>query len=108
MLNIQTVLSQLMSKIAVFILAAFVILISLPSNSVLADGYYAVKTHRVETTSPYYTAKDRKIGKTEPIKPYYATKERQQSQATRNYEDSLRTGKRENEVRLRDLETKNR
>ncbi|WP_413200065.1 hypothetical protein [Nostoc piscinale] len=108
MLNIQTVLSQLISKITVFILAALVILISLPSNSVLADGYYSAKNHKIETAPPYYTAKDRRIGRTEPSKPYYATKERQQSQATRNYEDSLRTGKRENEVRLRDLETKNR
>ncbi|MBU7584039.1 MAG: hypothetical protein KAF91_14200 [Nostoc sp. TH1S01] len=108
MLNIQTVLYQLSRKIAVFILAGCVILISLPSNSVLADGYYSEKNHRVETVPPYYTAKDRKIARTEPSKPYYATKKRQNSQATRNSEDSLKTGKRENEMRLRDLETKNR
>ncbi|MBD2490902.1 hypothetical protein [Aulosira sp. FACHB-615] len=108
MLKIQSFFRQLISKIAVFILVALVILISLPSNSVLADGYYSAKNHKVEIAPPYYTAKDRRIGRNEPSKPYYATKERQHSQATRNYEDSLRTGKRENEVRLRDLETKNR
>ncbi|ALF52371.1 hypothetical protein ACX27_05140 [Nostoc piscinale CENA21] len=108
MLNIQSFLRQLMSKIAIFILAGFVILISLPSNYVLADGYYSAKNHRVETAPPYYTAKDRRISRSESSKPYYANKERQHSPTTRNYEDSLRTGKRENEVRLRDFETKNR
>ncbi|MBE9209011.1 hypothetical protein IQ244_21205 [Nostoc sp. LEGE 06077] len=108
MLNIQSVLVQLIRKIAVFILAGLVVLMSLPSNSVLAEGYYSAQNHSVERVPPYYTAKDRRIAITESSKPYYATKERPQKQATRNYEDSLKTGKREHEVRLRNLEPKNR
>ncbi|BAY19306.1 hypothetical protein NIES21_51660 [Anabaenopsis circularis NIES-21] len=108
MLNIQSVLDQLIRKIAVFILAGLVIMMSLPNNSVLADGYYSDKNHSIETVPPYYTAKDRRIARTEPSKPYYTTKERQKSQAAKNYDDSLKTGKRENQVHLRDLETRNR
>lgn len=108
MLNIQSVLLQLSRKIAVFVLAGLVILISLPTNSVMADGYYSDKSHKVEKLPPYYTAKERRIIRNEPSKPYYANKERQQSQAARKYEDSLKTGKRENEMRSRDLETRNR
>ena len=107
MLNIYSVLYQLGRKITVFILAGLVILMSLPTNSVMADGYYSEKNHRVEILPPYYTAKDRKIARTEPSQPYYATKERQQPKAARNYEYYLKTGKRENEVKSRNLETKN-
>jgi hypothetical protein len=74
----------------------------------MAEGYYSDKNHRIERVPPYYTAKDRRIARTESSKPYYITKERQQSKAARNYEDSLKTGKLEKEVRSRDLQTRNR
>ncbi|MBE9005314.1 hypothetical protein IQ259_09730 [Fortiea sp. LEGE XX443] len=108
MLNIQSILHQLGRKIAIFIIAGLVVLISLPTNSVLADGYYSSKSRSVERMPPYYTTKDLRIARNESNKPYYATKERQHSKAARKDEDYIKTGKRENEVRIRDLETRNR
>jgi hypothetical protein len=110
MLEIKRVFNQLHRKIFVVMLAALVWLISLPTISVQAEGYFSTKTHKVEVTKPYYTTRDRNLVQTEPSKPYYSTKERSKVKVTApgTGDDYIESGKRAGEVIPKDLETGNR
>jgi hypothetical protein len=108
MLNLQSLLHQLSRKITIFMISCVAVLISLPTTSVLADGYYSAKDHRLERVAPYYTIQDRRISRIEAEKPYYTTKERQQSKAARYNEEYIKTGKRTNEIIPEELQTRSR
>jgi hypothetical protein len=82
MLEIQRKINQLGRKIAIVMLAALVWVISLPANSVHAEGYFAEKERKTESSKPYYSAKDRRIERTDPDRPYYANKERLRNRTT--------------------------
>lgn len=76
MLAIKNRFNQWHRKITLVILTGLILLISFPTNSVEAAGYYSVKEHKTGVMRPYYTTKERPIAHTETTTPYYATPNR--------------------------------
>jgi hypothetical protein len=103
MLAIRNIFNQLQRKIALVMLAGLIWLISLPTNSVEAAGYYSVKDHKAEVVRPYYVTKERHIARTEQTTPYYATKNRRH--ITTTGDDYIESGKRAAEVIPKELGT---
>jgi hypothetical protein len=76
MLAIKKRFNQWQRKITLVIFAGLILVMSLPTNSVEAAGYYSVKEHKTGIIRPYYTTKERTIAHTEITRPYYATPNR--------------------------------
>ncbi|KZL48617.1 hypothetical protein A2T98_17060 [Nodularia spumigena CENA596] len=102
MLKTLKIFTQLRRKITIVLLASFVWLITFPTTSVQADGYYSEKNNKAVISKPYYT-KERQVEiKEVPATPYYSTKERKKTKviiktpATAN--DYIESGKRGQEV----------
>ncbi|RCJ19608.1 hypothetical protein A6770_05560 [Nostoc minutum NIES-26] len=111
MLAIQKRFNQLRRKVAFVLLAALVWIISLPTTSVQADGYYSEKSHKVEATPPYYSTKERRIAQSEHFKPYYTSKERHQKKVIRTQPqigNDIESGRRAKEAIPRDLSSDRR
>lgn len=103
MLVIKNILHQWQRKIALFMSACLICLISLPITSVEAAGYYSLKDHNTEVGRPYYTIKERHITSNESRTPYYATKQRKN--ITNTGDDYVESGKRAAEVIPKELGT---
>lgn len=106
MLTIKNILNQWRRKIALLVLSGLIWLISLPTNSVEATGYYSVKDHKTEVVKPYYTRKERPIARTETTRPYYTTQNRKR--ITTTGDDYIESGKRATEVIPKELGTDKR
>lgn len=77
MLKAQKILRQMYRQLTIVLIASLVWLVTLPTNSVQADGYYSEKNHHAAISKPYYVAKDRQVVVKEvPAQPYYSTKKR--------------------------------
>lgn len=81
MLELKDVLTQLSCKVGLFILAALLWLITLPTTPVEAGGYYAEKNHRAELSRPYFSNRQRRIDRYEASQPYYGNKDRRKQKA---------------------------
>ncbi|QSJ17608.1 hypothetical protein JYQ62_01630 [Nostoc sp. UHCC 0702] len=111
MLEMQRIFNQFRRQIAILLLVTLVWIMSLPANSVQADGYFSNQSHRVEKTKPYYSTKERRLVQNEYYEPYYTSKERHREKAIRNQPQTgneIDSGKRTKEVRPQDLGSRSR
>lgn len=111
-MEIKKKFNQICRQILLVILATLIWMISLPSTSVQADGYYSDKPHKTERTSRYYTNKQRNLELSETNRPYYSTKERSREKALKDAAEAreryVENGQRTGEVISPDVETRNR
>jgi hypothetical protein len=108
MLEIQRIFDRFRRQIAIVLLFALVWIISLPTASVQANGYFSEKPRQVEATKPYFSVKNRIIAENEHFKPYYATKEHLKEKVIRNQpetSDRIENGRRVKEAIPRDLDS---
>ncbi|MEA5567194.1 hypothetical protein [Anabaena sp. UHCC 0399] len=103
MLEIKHILHQWQRKIVLVMLTGLIWLISLPTNSVEATGYYSVKDHKAELVRPYYATRERHIAGTEITRPYYTTKDR--TRITTTGDNYIESGKRGTEVMPKEIGT---
>ncbi|HLP91185.1 MAG TPA: hypothetical protein VK184_21725 [Nostocaceae cyanobacterium] len=105
----KSIFKQMFWKLTALFLVCLIAVISLPTASAQAQGYYSVKSHKVKVKRPYYSTPDRIVtDETRPFLPYYSTQDRKKERVyttPRTDETYTESGRRAGEVIPPDLGT---
>ncbi|TAF08901.1 MAG: hypothetical protein EAZ77_06215 [Nostocales cyanobacterium] len=111
MLEIKRLFNPIHRQVGIVILAGLIWLMGLPMLGVQAAGYYSQKNQKVDITQPYYSTKEHRVVKNDPVRPYYSTQDRRKEKVYTTPEmgdDYIESGKRAGEVIPKDLGTGSR